>query len=165
MGQLNETPRTQSLHFIHIKGSFEPSISTSSSPNDLNDSHGASSRLLDIDDMEPRVCLVEDIFERRGCSLVAVELGEHGEIDVAIIHHVSNHHLKYQTFKSQDWISRQQHLTTHRGYFSVQSVSGPSFNNHSNSTTLAPSLIAGTSACRIRTAYLSLQSCKIHRKK
>ena len=50
--------------------------------------------------MEPRVCLVEDILERRGCSLVAVELGEHCEIDVAIIHHVSNHHLKYQKIES-----------------------------------------------------------------
>lgn len=158
----------QSLSTLRVVFALScPKSLISRPPNHLNDSHRASSWLLHIDDFEPRVRLPKNILKALCCPFTAVELSQHGDVGVPVKKKgfaTSVNHFKYRKVEIS-WMSNESTRITHRGCFSVHLVSGPSFNNHSNSTTLEPSFIAGTRAFTMRTAYLSLQSCKIHLKK
>ena len=138
-----------------------PTQSFSRPPDRLNNCQSTSSRPLYIYYLEPRVRFPKQLFKTLCCPLIAVQQGKHGEVEVPI-QKASLTSIKHGVLRNH---CINKHHTTHRGYFSVHLVSGPSFNKNSNNTTFDPSIIAGTKALKTRTAYLSLHMCNIHLKK
>ena len=132
---------------------FPCMLSSTCIPNRFDDRHCTSSGSMDPCYPIPGICLSEKGLKRFGRSFLTIKLCKHYQVCIS------------DAVGQQTIVDALEQGDAYLPCFSVNLVSAPSANTISYSMTLAPSFNAGMRFCKIMTAYLSLQSCKIHRKK